>query len=556
MDKEKTQEIMQEISGCYRKTSGETDFKEKMEKVKELYATLPDPNAEHYGYPILFYAAEKGDYIGVEVLLKAGADAAYQTENKYTPLHRLAYEDERDYVPWADEKKVVELLLDAGTSAIRKDCDDVTCAYIAAGRGKFKFLQALAEAGKKMDLTCRNGRIPIHEACNYAKNAASSFFEYAKPKYDEFMAKPVPENEFDLRFHTSTKESLQNQYDRDKKRVDSFFESVKCLMNAGLDPDQKDDYGQTAKEIAFECKDIRISALLNGIYVEPADGENGNAGTDYGSDSDAELQMKTKGMTLMQATELRDYDAVEALLKLGTDPNVLCGAEKRYGGENMEGKVPLSMACSLLDPKLVSLLLQHGADPNLKDAEGKIPILYGLMSRSANHKTFENKGIEAILKEMMEKGLELNQPADELGNTLLNLSCYRADSAAGYNNDTVPGKFIQQLLKYKADVNIAGNDGMTPLLHICHSRGGGMEDFLISLAEAGADVSSKDKKGNTSLIYAAQCDKKSAAKNLAELLFEFGDPLPTAVNNDEKSALDYAVEKDNENLVNYLLSKM
>ena len=535
MDKEEMQEIMRKIADCYRRVSGETDFEEKMEKVRELYSLLTDPNADHYGYPILFYPAERGDYIGVEILLKAGADATYQTENKYTPLHRLAYEGERDYAPWADEKKVVELLLDAGTSAIRKDCDDMTCAYIAAGRGKFQILQALAEAGKKMDLTCRNGRIPLHEACNYSKSAASSFFEYTKPKYDEIMAQEGDGNEFNDRMLNDRKASQQAQYDSDKAKMDSYFETVKCLMDSGMDPEQKDDYGETAKRIALECKDIRISALLNGIYTDDDSG-------------DGALQMRAKGMTLMQAVALKEYDAAAAVLELGADLNELCGDDKRYDGIEVHGKTPLAVACFLLDMKLISMLLAHGADPNFKDTKGTIPVLHCLLTHSANQKIFENKVIENILKEMTENGLNVNQEADEKGNTLLNTACYRVVSQ-------LETKFVQQLLRYKADLNIANNDGVTPLMNVCIKDRDIIEDLQITLLEAGADVSAKDKQGNTPLMYAAQNRSKSMAKNLADMLFEFGNPLPDAVNNDGKSALEFAVDNDNENLVNFLLSK-
>jgi len=150
---------------------------------------------------------------------------------------------------------------------------------------------------------------------------------------------------------------------------------------------------------------------------------------------------------------------------------------------------------------------------------------------------------------MTEKGLNVNQEADEKGNTLLNMACYRAVSS-------LESKFVQQLLRYKADLNIADNEGVTPLMHICISDRDIIEDLQITLLEAGADVSAKDKKGSTPLMYAAQNRSKSLAKNLADMLFEFGNPLPDAVNNDGKSALEIAVDADNENLVNFLMSKM
>ena len=544
MDKETVQEVVSKVYGCYRRSSDEQPREEVMEEVRALYASLSDPDAEHYNkQPVLFFAAEHADPVGVEVLLNAGADATYQTEYNYTPLHRLAYKNAGDYVPWADEKKVVELLLNAGTSVIRKDVDETTSVYIAAQGGKFRFLQAVAEAGKKMDVASKNGNTPLHAVCEYAVNVAESFFKYTKPKYDEMMAQTSSGSEMENRMLENRKASQQEQYDRDLEKVNAYFETVKCLLEAGLDPEQKNDYGRIPKEMAFECQDIRISALLNGTYVEEGDsGENA-------------LRMKTKGMTLMQATELKDYDAVAALLELGADPNEQCGDDKRYGGLDMQGKVPLAMACLLLDLKLISLLLQNGADPNFKDVEGKSPAVYGITSPNAPRTIFKDRGIETLLKEMVEKGLQLNHAADEKGNTLLNIACGNT-IGGGSDGQSVPGKFVQQLLRHKADPNIANYDGITPLMQVCKTDDSSVENLQISLLEAGADVAAKDANGNTPLMYVAQNRGKSLAKNLADMLFEFGNPKLDAINNDGKSALEFATEMDNENLVNYLLTKM
>ena len=547
MDQEKLQETIQAIYRCYRRQGEETPLEETIKEVKELYASLEDPNAEYNRYPVLFYAAEHGDQEGVEVLLEAGADATFLTEYGYSPLHRYAYADYRDIVPWADEKKLVTMLIEAGTSVIRKDTDEMTSIFIAAQNGKYKFLQAVAEAGKKMDVTSKNGETPLHAACNRAVSASSHFFEYVKPKYDEIMAQEYTGNEYEDRTLKERKERQQEAYDREMKSVNAYFETVKCLVDSGVDPDQKNDYGKVAKEMAFECKDVRIAALLNGTYVEESEG---------GADGEGDLQMKTKGMSLMQATELKDYEAVAALLELGEDPNELSADEKRYGNyinESVTGKTPLTAACMLMDLELITMLLNNGANPNLKDAEGKIAILYGLSPVVNTEKLLKEKSVDAILMLMIEKGLDINQEADEDGNTLFNAVCNRVRSAS---SRSVPERLFQLLLKNKVDVNIANNDGVTPLMHICSGENSDMENLQISLLEANADITAKDENGNTPLIYAARNRVKALAKNLADMLFEFGDPQMDAVNNDGKSALEFATEEDNENLVNYLLTKM
>lgn len=536
-------EIMRGISDCYQTYNNKT-----AEDVRALYEQIEDPNVEHYGKPLLHYPAARADAIGVEILLAKGADATFLTEYNYSPLHALAYGDRRDYPAWADAKRTTELLLEAGTSPIRKDIDNVTCTFIGARNGHYEMLEAIAEAGKKMDLTNNNGELPLHEACDRAVRAAESFYKYTKPKYDEVMAQTTDGSEYQERELARKREHHQEQYDKDTAVMDRYFKTVKCLVDAGMDSDQKDNYGKTSKEVAFACQDIRISALLNGTYVEGAE-----------NDETAKLEMLTKGMNLMQAVDKQDYDAVEALLKMGADPNEFYGEEFYNNSFNLQGKAPLALACAMLDGKMTDLLIANGANPNLKDAEGKMPIAYLFGANvfvHVNHSTFENKIIENLLKAMVENEFDVNEEIDEEGNTLLNLACRNYGTGGRYNGKSLAKVLVNQLLRYKANPNIASNKGLTPLMFICQRDDSEMEDVQISLLEANADVGAQDKEGNTPLIYAVQNRNKSLAKNLADMLFEFGDPKLEAVNNAGMSALAFATEENNENLVNYLLMKM
>mgnify|MGYP003701849099 CR=1 FL=1 len=119
--------------------------------------------------------------------------------------------------------------------------------------------------------------------------------------------------------------------------------------------------------------------------------------------------------------------------------------------------------------------------------------------------------------------------------------------------ETLRWLLVNAAIVHRADVNKSNIQGQTPLMLASGANpardmrmGDEIQDLLL---ENGANVAAKDKNGNTPLIYAAQNIGQSA-KDMAENLLDFGDPLVDHVNNAGKSALDYATEKNNEMLVN------
>lgn len=83
-----------------------------------------------------------------------------------------------------------------------------------------------------------------------------------------------------------------------------------------------------------------------------------------------------------------------------------------------------------------------------------------------------------------------------------------------------------------------------------------MEAVQLALLEAGADVSLRDVQGNTVFHYVADQDSRRNAVAMAELMLDFGEPDANAVNLAGKTAMDYAVERDNTPLVKLLLPYM
>ena len=77
--------------------------------------------------------------------------------------------------------------------------------------------------------------------------------------------------------------------------------------------------------------------------------------------------------------------------------------------------------------------------------------------------------------------------------------------------------------------------------------------MLERLLEAGADPCAADNEGRTLLHYAAEGYTHAAARQAAELLFEFGRPDVSAADNEGRTPIDIAMHSNNEPLVKFLL---
>src|SRR5439155_26133612 len=77
---------------------------------------------------------------------------------------------------------------------------------------------------------------------------------------------------------------------------------------------------------------------------------------------------------LMRVIEKNDYKKSELLLKYGAYPNI----------KDANGNVPLHSAAQQENETIITLLLTHGADPCIKNNEGKKPIDYAKDTKIRN----------------------------------------------------------------------------------------------------------------------------------------------------------------------------
>ncbi|AIZ56704.1 ankyrin repeats (3 copies) [Candidatus Methanoplasma termitum] len=488
----------------------------------------------------------------LQVLFNAGASPSFIGDYGYTLLHHLAIQNESMYIqkPAGAVAKTTLLLLDNKVSALRKDENrGMTCYHYAAQNGAAEMVEALAERGTKLNMTDKDGNTGIHIACEYVRHAIKDVeykkkdLESSKKEYEKAVSrqKELGKNEAEIaeyvkKWVTNTPEKAQKNYDVAVQHAEDYFRTVKAFVAGGVDKDEKNSYDRSPLDIAVESDAKKIAAFLSGTL---ADG--GNAAVAAG------------GMTLHQAAEKGDVEAIKAIAGTGVDMNGLKDEEEHKLG----GRTALAIAVAHLKADAVDALLSYGADPSFKDGKGRVALRFLFepeLKTSPNGKTFEEKVIQKIIRSMKAAGFKIDQIVDDDGNTILNTAC-RSSRGMAYNGRTIKGEVIDEVMKNSPNINLPNRFGETPLMHACARDFEMMENIQLMMLEQGADVSAADKNGDTALHYAARNDDKNGARTLCDMLLEFGADAK-AVNNVKQMALDIATQKNNEPLVKLLLNKM
>ena len=445
---------------------------------------------------LLHMAAKYADAENLKKLLDAGLDV--NAKNKYgeNALFSLADPYERyRFLPSEDKKACASLLLDAGASVMARSEGDGQTVFTKAGQnGQWELIDAAVEHGSKLTRTNERGENVLHCALTCGQN-------YNFPYND--MA---------------------------HEQQERYFKLVKVLYDSGFDMDEKDKYGRSPLEYAKDCADKRLAALVEGTYSE-----------------DADSTVLTGGLSLQEAVEKKDYDAIRNIAANGSDLNEIADDGK------WRGRTALSVACSYLDEKSVELLLSLGADPNFKNANGQTclyQVLHDGDTPSFNFSVRDDRNTvcKKILSLLLSAGMDKNAAISDDGDTALIAACRKSDW-----KERLCYKFASALIASKCDLDAANLQGQNALMLISSQNGADANELQIAMLEAGASVAETDQNGNTALHYAAQNSNYSVAKEMAEMLFEFDFSDVDAVNNDGKTALEIATEQNNEPLVKLIL---
>lgn len=202
---------------------------------------------------------------------------------------------------------------------------------------------------------------------------------------------------------------------------------------------------------------------------------------------------------LMIACRTNNYKIVEILLNKGADPNIKT---------KFSGWFALMYAAEYSDTDIINLLLEKGADINLKNDKGWNALC---------HSIYRSKIANAIF--LTEKGSDVNMRNDE-GWTPLMFSVRN-------NKDPDILKFLLSIKENAVDINAAENKGKTALMFAAGEshHDSSLENVKV-LLEQGADINILDNDGNTALYHAVRLSDKTSSLETVKFLLDHGaDPF-------------------------------
>jgi len=192
---------------------------------------------------------------------------------------------------------------------------------------------------------------------------------------------------------------------------------------------------------------------------------------------------------LLQATQREDKEAVLRLLQEGADINV----------RDAQGRTPVMIATYQHNTDMVRTLLQAGADVDIRDnnkenpllhagAQGWLDILRLAIEAHADTRLTNRFGGISIIPASERGHVEIVR--DLLTCTDINVNHVNnlgwtalLEAIILSNGDKAHQQIVQMLVDHGADVNLADRDGVTPLQH---ARERGFTEIERILLQAGA----------------------------------------------------------------------
>jgi ankyrin repeat protein len=247
-------------------------------------------------------------------------------------------------------------------------------------------------------------------------------------------------------------------------RGDATFSAY--LIDRGANLDVRDKFGKTPVLWAAYLGHENIIDLLR----------TATAVIEHGRKISGPKQMRLD-RRLVDACEKGDFEGVRRLLRGGADVNAAVPWFASDDRNDFAGIATPLCSAGWADKRIASLLLAHGADPNLADSDGMTPLIL-----SVNR--------PEIVDLLLAHGAKVNQVSPRFG------------TALGQCGDV---KVMRVLVAHGADVNLGSRTSGPPLIALLSPSSGGLGEAAAFLLAHGSNVNARWYDGSTALMQAALC---------------------------------------------------
>ncbi|QGI76842.1 unnamed protein product [Fusarium fujikuroi] len=377
------------------------------EAVRLLLLFGADPNGtDRDGVTPLFAAVEKSFLAGAVPLLKYGADPRFAMgEDNETPLAAACI---------ANKVNFAHLLLIYGGDPNQLTATGETLLSSAINKKTpKKFIDLILDYGADPDLKSREGKTALFEAIQNSRvDIVNSLLDHgANPNL------PGPKHMLWPATYQSACLQVLLAHGADPKKAPGIMElavsvnnieSVKVLLNAKVDPNQKKDgvYTPLCTSIRDNRPDIFHLLLANKADPNVPASEypafkciTHNRLQFLPPLVDAGVNLSSPKGIVETAVSVNNMEALTWLLEKGMNPN----------DKNPKGHSPLTTAIRENRVEMVDFLLSHGADPNVRGQDWPVcmavrnpPVLKRILSVLAEPRAFKGVMEMAVVANQLE----------------------------------------------------------------------------------------------------------------------------------------------------------
>jgi ankyrin repeat protein len=412
----------------------------------------------------LVEASRAGDLRSVKALLAKGADANAAEPDGATALH------------WAVERDDAELtsaLLASGARARVANRHGIAPLHLAATNGSATIVKQLLAAGADVNGATPGGETPLMMAARtgdaetikvlLSQGASVNVREHWRGQ-TPLMWAAVENNAPAVRLLVEAGADLHAKSTSGAFTAFLFavrgghIETSGALLDAGADVNQRMPDGMSALVLAIYNAHYELASFLLDRGADPNAAAQGWSALHQVAWS----RRPNRGFNLPGAVPTGRVDSLDLVRKLvakGADVNARMTKEPRDGNRNMLNRIgatPFVMAAKSADVPLMRVLLENGADPAIKTADGTSALMvaagvgvYGPGESPGTH----DEALEAVKLAFEVGGGDVND-ANKDGETAL--------LGAVYRGGAVP--VIQFLAEKGARLDVPNKKQWTPLL--------------------------------------------------------------------------------------------